>query len=149
VPTLTGRTAITVVAGVVAGLFVLTFLVSLASSAPPQPHPPRAIVLPAMAGSDEPAALSRREAVALPALSRPAPKPKPKPRRKAKRVVFAPPAAVVPTPTPTPMPTATPVPTATAAPAPPPPAPVSAPAAAPAPEPDVQFDSSEEFDSSG
>lgn len=141
-PALTGRTAIMVAAAITAGLFVLTFLVALASSAPPQPRPPQPIVLPAMANPAEPAALSRREAAALPAMRRPAPKPKP--RRKHRRVVVARPAAVA-----TPMPTATPVPTATVAPAPPPPpAPVSAPAA-PAPQPEPEFDSSEEFDSSG
>jgi hypothetical protein len=139
-----GRTAIVAGSAVVAAAFVLTFLVALASNAPPRHGAAREPSLPAMQPRAAAAGVTHRTAAPLPRLSRPsAPPPV---------VVAATPAPTpIPTPTPTPLPTATatpePTPVATAPPpplpAPPPPAPVQT------PTPSVPFDSSDEFDTSG
>jgi hypothetical protein len=141
VPDLSSRpTQTAVVAGsaAVAAAFVLSFLVALASSAPPQ-QVTREPALPAMPARSATVAVTHRVAAPLPQLSRPRATPAPH------VVVAAPTPAPTPTPTPVPTWTATPEPTpaATVAPA----APAAPPAQTPAPTPPP--DSSERFDSSG
>jgi hypothetical protein len=142
VPDLSARpTRIAFIVGGVA-VFVLSFLVALASSDPgPRAAAPEPS-LPAMQPNRATVAVTHRAAAPLPQLRPPQATPVP--------VMVA-----APTATPTATPTPEPTPAATAAPAAPPPPPAApapppaAPAPASTPAPEVPFDSSDGFDSSG